>query len=110
MSEGSLEILRGSDNLFADAGLPEADTELMKADLATEIVRILRERNLTGAQAAELAGTTAADLSRLRRASLDRFTIDRLVKILNRLDRRIEVAVTMRPRGQGGERPGIAHP
>ena len=62
--------------------MPDADTELMKADLATEIVRILRERDLTGARAAELAGTTEADISRIRKASLDRFTIDRLVKIL----------------------------
>ena len=85
-------------------------TELMKADLVTEIVRILRERELGGARAAELAGTTEADISRIRRASLDRFTIDRLVKILNRLDREIAVAVTMRPRGEGDERPGVANP
>jgi predicted XRE-type DNA-binding protein len=98
MSQGKLEIMRGSANPFADAGVPDADTELMKADLATEIVRILRERDLTGARAAELAGTTEADISRIRRASLDRFTIDRLVRILNRLDRQIEVAVSLRPR------------
>ena len=109
MSQDKLEIVRGSDNPFADVGLPDADTELMKADLVTEIVRILRERELGGARAAELAGTTEADISRIRRASLDRFTIDRLVKILNRLDREIEVAVTMRPRGQGDERPGMVH-
>jgi predicted XRE-type DNA-binding protein len=107
MSKNRLEIVRGSDNPFADAGLPDADTELMKADLATEIVRILRERGLAGARAAEIAGTTEADISRIRRASLDRFTIDRLVKILNRLDRRIEVAVTLRARG---EPPGLGHP
>jgi predicted XRE-type DNA-binding protein len=98
MSEDQLEIVRGSDNPFADAGLTEADTELMKADLATAIVRVLRERDLAGPRAAALAGITEADLSRIRRASLDRFTIDRLVRILNRLDRRIEVAVTLRPR------------
>jgi predicted XRE-type DNA-binding protein len=96
MSEEKLEIVRGTDNPFADVGLPDADAELMKADLATEIVRILRERNLTGARAADLAGVTEADISRIRKGSLDRFTIDRLVKILNRLD--IEVTVRTRPR------------
>ena len=100
MSDAKLEIVRGSDNPFRDVGLPNADTDLMKADLATEIVRILRERELTGARAAELAGTTEADISRIRKASLDRFTIDRLVKVLNRLDRQIEVGLTMRLRGQ----------
>ena len=110
MSEAELEIVRGSENPFRDVGLPDADSELMKADLATAIVSILRERGLSGAAAAELGGATEADISRIRKASLDRFTIDRLVKILNRLDRQIEVAVTMRPRGQVIRRLGMAPP
>lgn len=110
MSDAKLEIVRGSDNPFRDVGLPDADTELMKADLATAIVRILRERNLTGARAAELAGVNEADISRIRRASLDRFTIDRLVKILNSVDRQIEVVITLRPRGRKSERRPTAHP
>jgi hypothetical protein len=52
MSEDKLKIVRGSDNPFADAGLPDADTGLMKADFATRIARLLRERNLTGARSA----------------------------------------------------------
>lgn len=108
MSDEELEILRGTDNPFADAGLPHADTELMKTDLATEIVRILRERNLGGASSAGLAGVTEADISRIRKASLDRFTIDRLVKILNRLD--VEVTVRTRTRGQEGRHAETARP
>ncbi len=75
ISDEKLEIVRGTDDPFRDAGLPDADPELMKADLATAIVRILRERDLTGARAAELAGVIEADISRSRRASLDRLTM-----------------------------------
>lgn len=110
MSDDKLETVRGTDNPFADVGLPDADTELIKADLATEIVRILRERNLSGARAAELADVTEADISRIRKASLDRFTIDRLVRILNRLDRHVQVAVTLRDRGQDDHQPRPAQP
>ena len=110
MSEAEVEIIRGSDNPFRDAGLPDADIELMKAELATEIVRILRARDLIGVRAAALAGASEADISRIRRASLDRFTIDRLVKILNSLDRQIEVVITLRRRGRKSERPEMAHP
>ena len=49
-----LELVRGSDNPFEDVGLPEADTKLIKADLAAEIIAILRERRLTGAAAAKM--------------------------------------------------------
>ncbi|MGH6898586.1 MAG: helix-turn-helix domain-containing protein [Geminicoccaceae bacterium] len=103
MSDDKLDIVRGSDNPFRDAGLPDPDTKLMKADLAAGIIRILRERDLSGARVARLAGVTEADISRIRNADLNRFTIDRLVRILNRLDSRVQVAVSLRPRGHSIE-------
>ena len=97
-----MELVRGTDNPFRDVGLPEPDTKLMKADLAAEIMRVLREQNITGAQAAKLTGVQQADISRIRNAQLDRFTIDRLVTILNRLDCGVQVHVTVQS-GVAGE-------
>jgi predicted XRE-type DNA-binding protein len=91
-----IQLVKGSDNPFRDAGIAHADTELMKADLAAEIVRILRERELTGAEAAKLTGVQAADISRIRKADLDRFTLDRLVRILKYLDQRIHLRIEIR--------------
>jgi predicted XRE-type DNA-binding protein len=103
-----LELVRGSDNPFRDVGLPDADAELMKADLAAAIARIVRERGMTGGAAAYLAGMPESELSRIRKASLDRFTIDRLVRIHNRLDESTRVRVGFdRPR-DGGQ-PAPAH-
>ena len=65
MSE-DLEMVRGSDDPFEDMGLPEADAKLIKADLAAEIIAILRELRLTVAAAAKLAGVQTADMSRIR--------------------------------------------
>jgi predicted XRE-type DNA-binding protein len=42
------------------------------------------------------AATAAADFSRIRRAKLDRFTIDRLMMVLGRLDQRVEIAVSFK--------------
>jgi len=103
MSDEELDIVRGGDNPFRDAGLSDPDTKLMKADLAAGIIRILRERDLSGARAAALAGVTEADLSRVRNADLNRFTVDRLVRILNRLDSQLQVTVSLRPRGHAVE-------
>jgi predicted XRE-type DNA-binding protein len=94
MSEGDdLELVRGSGNLFRDLGLPDADTEQMKSTLAAEIIKAMREQGLTHAAAAERAEVQRADISRICKVDLDRFTIDRLVRILNRLDRRVDVVV-----------------
>jgi predicted XRE-type DNA-binding protein len=95
MSESKdLELVRGSGNVFHDLRLPDADTEQMKSALAAEIIKAMREQGLTHAAAAGQAQVQRADISRICKVDLDRFTIDRLVRILNRLDRRVEVVVT----------------
>ena len=47
-------------------------------------------------------GIAAADFSRIRNADLGRFTVDRLMLIINRLGSRVEVRIKVR-RGQAGE-------
>ena len=49
-----------------------------------------------------LTGMAAADFSRIRKAKLDRFTIDRLMTILASLGLDVEVTVRVQPRREGG--------
>jgi predicted XRE-type DNA-binding protein len=98
MTEDEFEVVRGSSNIYADFGDPDADTKMMKAQLAAEIIAALDRRKLTGRQGEKLTGVTAADLSRIRSADLGRFTIDRLVRVLNALDRRVTVKVSKAPK------------
>lgn len=42
-------------------------------------------------------GIAAADYSRIRNADLGRFTLDRLVGIINRLGSRVEVKLKVKP-------------
>jgi len=96
MSESDdLEVVHGSGNVFHDLRLPDADAEQMKSALAAEILKAMREQGLTHAAAAERADVQRADISRICKVDLDRFTIDRLVRIANRLDRRVEVVVSV---------------
>jgi len=87
------ELVRGSGNVFADFSRPDAAIEQLKAVLAAQIIHVLDARGLTVRAAAELTGTAAADFSRIRRVKLDRFTIDRLMTVLGRLDQLVEVDV-----------------
>lgn len=107
MNDEPLELVRGSGNVFADFGYPNADAEQLKALLAAEIIGVLDDRALTVRKAEDLTGIAAADFSRIRRTKLDRFTIDRLVTILNRLDQDVDVQITVRPRGEGAHRPSV---
>lgn len=91
-----LSMVRGSGNVFRDLRHENADMEQLKAILATEIIKALDRDGLTVRAAHRRTGTAAADFSRIRNAGLDRFTVDRLIVILNKLGSRVEVKVRVR--------------
>ena len=90
------EAVRGSGNVFRDLGHKNADAEQFKAILAAEIIKALDRERLTVRAAHARTGIAAADFSRIRNADLGRFTVDRLMTILNRLGARIDVKVRIR--------------
>jgi predicted XRE-type DNA-binding protein len=94
-------VARGSGNVFRDLGCQNADIEQLKAILAAEIIRELDREDLSVRGAQGRTGIAATDFSRVRNADLGRFTVDRLMSILNRLGSRVEVTVTVTsfPRG-----------
>jgi predicted XRE-type DNA-binding protein len=96
MKGEKLEVVRGSGNVFRDIGQENADTEQFKAILAAEIIKALDREHLTVRAAHSRTGIAAADFSRIRNADLGRFTIDRLMSIINRLGSRVEVKIRVR--------------
>jgi predicted XRE-type DNA-binding protein len=97
MKNEKIDFVRGSGNVFRDFGHPSPDVAQLKAILAAEIVKKLDRGKLTVRGAHDLTGIAAADFSRIRNADLGRFTVDRLVSIINRLGSRVEVKVSVRP-------------
>jgi predicted XRE-type DNA-binding protein len=97
MKKDKLEVVRGSGNVFRDLGHQNADAEQFKAILAAEIIKAVDRDHLTVRAAHKRTGIAAADFSRIRNADLGRFTVDRLMAIINRLGSRIEVKVRVRP-------------
>ncbi len=93
-----LELVHGSGNVFRDFDDPQADILQLKSILAAQIIGILDDRNLSVRKAQQLTGVAASEFSRVRNAKLTRFTVDRLMTLLNKLDQEVEVAVTIRPR------------
>ncbi len=89
-----VEVTEGSDNVFADLGLPDAEALLAKAELARQIGEAIRGRELTQARAAELMEVSQPRVSDLLRGRLDRFSLDALVGFLTRLRRNVTIVVS----------------
>ncbi|MGO9241655.1 MAG: helix-turn-helix domain-containing protein [Bryobacteraceae bacterium] len=96
MRDTTLDVVRGSGNVFRDLGHENADAQQFKAILAAEIIKTLDREGLTVRAAHARTGIAAADFSRLRNADLARFTVDRLMSILNRLGSRVEIRIRVR--------------
>ena len=97
MKSEKLDVVRGSGNVFRDLGHKNPDAEQFKAMLAAEIIKALDREGLSVRAAHGRTGVAAADFSRIRNADLGRFTVDRLMLIINRLGSRVEVKIRLRP-------------
>jgi predicted XRE-type DNA-binding protein len=103
MNDDDFEIVRGTGNVFADMGDPDAETKLMKAKLAAEIIGVLDDHKISVRQAEKITGVAAADISRVRNADLAKFTLDRLLRILHLLAPSVKVSMTFSTQSASAE-------
>lgn len=91
-----------SGNVFADLNLPRPDDLLAKAELAAKIIAEIQGRRLTQSQAAIILGIDQPKVSALKQGKLSGFSIERLMRLLLRLGRDVEITV------KGRTKPGSA--
>jgi predicted XRE-type DNA-binding protein len=97
-TDDDMELIHGSGNLFRDLGRPDPETKQLKAVLAAAISKVLREEIISTRRAQEMTGINHSDFARVRSYRLDRFTIDRLISMLEGLGQEVEVSVKVQPR------------
>jgi predicted XRE-type DNA-binding protein len=98
-----ITVTESSGNVFEDLGFAAPAEMLLKAELARQIGRIIRDRGLTQVAAARILGVDQPKVSALLRGRLLGFTIDRLVRYAAALGQSVDLVI--RPRehvgGQG---------
>jgi predicted XRE-type DNA-binding protein len=92
------KVETGSGNVFADLGFEDSAERLLKAELATRIAQLIKEKGWTQAQTAERTALDQPKVSRLLRGQLSGFSSDRLFAILNRLGHSVEVRISPKER------------
>jgi predicted XRE-type DNA-binding protein len=92
------KVTASSGNVFADLGFGNPEEELFKAKLVREICRIIKRRKLTQIKAAAMLRLKRPGVSALVTGRGGKFSIDRLVRCLDRLDYKVDVVVRQKPR------------
>ena len=67
----------------------------MKAQLGAEIFRILDERRLTQAEAAQLLGVKQPEIARLKAAKLFYYSVERSMRFLQRLNCEVSIHILL---------------
>ena len=95
---GRKKATPSSGNVFADLDFGNPEGELLKAKLVREIRGIIKRRKLTQTKAAAVLGLKQPDVSALVTGRVGKFSIDRLVRCLDRLDYKVDVVIRHKPR------------
>lgn len=88
-----VEVQRGSGNVFADLGLPDADKLKIKSGLVFEIIQAIRKQGLTQEEAARRMGISQPKVSGMMRGDFSNLSERKLMNCLNRLGYDIEIKV-----------------
>ena len=88
-----IEVQRGSGNVYADLGLPDAEKLKIKTGLVIEIRKAIRSLNLTQQEAAKRMGITQPKVSDMMRGDLANLSERKLMDCLIRLGYDIEISV-----------------
>jgi predicted XRE-type DNA-binding protein len=100
-------IVRGSGNVFADLGLPDAEERQTKLRLAYALNTVIDAQRLTQGVAAQRLGLNQPKVSALRNYKLEGFSVERLMTLLNALDRDIEIVIRKKPRSRSAARISV---
>ena len=90
---GGVELRRGSGNVFADLGLPDAEKLKIKTGLVVEIRKAMCSLKLTQQEAAKRMGITQPKVSDMMRGEFTNLSERKLMDCLTRLGYDIEIKV-----------------
>jgi predicted XRE-type DNA-binding protein len=90
----------GSGNVCADLGLDDADVRFTRARLGFAVYQLLAERKLKQTEIAKLLSIKQPEVSHLMNGHFSRFTTDKLMDFLKRLDRKVTIQISARKPGE----------
>jgi predicted XRE-type DNA-binding protein len=85
---------KSSGNVFIDLGFSAEEAAILKmrADLMTDLRKLIEVKKLTQAQAAEVLGVSQARVSDLVRGKWEKFSLEMLITLATRAGMRISLS------------------
>ena len=108
MARKKIEFEVGAGNVFADLGLEDAEELYTRAALGVQVMKILNDRGYSQKESADVLGLKQPEVSAIMRAKFSRFSQERLIGFLNKLNQKVTIQVSRRRRGEPYQQVTIA--
>ena len=92
-----MTVVKGTDNIFADIGVPDPETHLLKAELVCRISDLINALKLTQAEAAVRMAMTQPDVSKMLRGQFRPMSLERLMRCIVSLGQSVTIEVGAKP-------------
>jgi predicted XRE-type DNA-binding protein len=101
MIDEEMSCTISSGNVFADAGLPDAEECLARSELLYYIMTEIKRRGLSLGQAASLLGVPQSHVRRILDGRLSEFSLEYLLQMVKKLG--IGVVISCQPAMEDGQ-------
>ena len=105
--QAEIQFEEGSGNVFADLGLEDAHELFGRAQLGFHVYKLLRDKKLKQKDIASLLGIKQPEVSHLMNGHFNRFTTDKLLDFLKRLDRKVTIQISPHKPGEPYQEVGF---
>jgi len=100
MRKKKIKFEEGSGNVFADLGLKDSDELFARAQIGFCVQKIVNDKNLKQREIGSVLGIAQSDVSHLMNGHYSRFTTDKLLEFLKRLDRKVTIQIAQHKAGE----------
>lgn len=108
MSKKKIKSEEGSGNVFADLGLKDSDELFARAQIGFCVYKLVTAKKLKQREIAKLLGIKQPEVSHLMNGHYSRFTTDKLLDFLKRLDRTVTIKISPHKRGEPYQQVAIS--
>jgi len=98
--KSKIEFEEGSGNVFEDLDLADAKELKARALIGLHLVRLLKSREMNQRELGELLGMKQAEVSHLLNGHFSRFTTDKLLTLLAKMNQKVTIEIRPRKNGE----------
>ncbi len=95
-----IEFEESTNNVFIDLELDNAEELQARGMVGFHVVKLLKNKNMKQREISDLLGIKQAEVSHLLNGHFSRFTVDKLLDFLKRMNQKVTIQISPRIQGE----------